>query len=357
MIVKPRSISSFLAKPDPSVQVVLVYGSDEGLVRERAEVLLTSVVGDLSDPFLVADFDAKILKDDPARLSDEAAAIAMTGGRRVVRVRNAANSHAKNFEEFLKNPSGDALIVVESGELAKSGALRKVFEKSDRGAALPCYPDEGQGLSQLIADHLRERHKLGIEPGALAYLAERLGSDRRVTRQELDKLALFKGAASDGAAGKRSVTLEDAEQSVGDGGKVQLDEIVFAATGGDLVGLDRNLGRYFSAGENPIPVLRALTRHLERLQWARAEIDRGSAPSQAMKSLRPPVFFKQERAFGQQLQLWPQERLGTALQIALDAEIDCKTTGMPGDAVCGRALLRIGNAARGRAASGRAQSR
>ncbi len=347
MIVTPRSVSSFLKKPDPSVRAVLVYGSDEGLVRERAETLLLTVVADLRDPFCVTDFRADILKDDPARLADEAAAIAMTGDRRVVRVRNAANGHAKIFEDFLTHPVGDALIVVESGALAKNAALRKLFEKAEAAAALPCYPDEGHGLVELIADHLLSRHGLKVEPGALTYLADRLGSDRRMTRQELDKLALFKGSAEGS-----TITLEDAEQAVGDGGSVQLDEIVYAATGGDMVGLDRNLARYYSAGENSIPLLRALSRHLERLQWARADVDCGSTPARAMESLRPPVFFKKERSFSQQLQMWSRERLITALQIVLDAEIDSKTTGLPPDVVCGRALLRIGNAARTRATRG-----
>jgi DNA polymerase III subunit delta len=347
MIVKPRSIPAFLSRPDPAVRAVLIYGGDEGLVRERVETLMQSVVADLTDPFLVADFRADLLKDDPARLADEAAAIAMTGGRRAVRIRSATNQHSGVFADFLADPSGDALVVIEGGELPKSSALRKAFEGSPAGAALPCYPDEGRGLEQLITEHLKDRHGLGVERNALAYMCQRLGNDRRLTRQELDKLALFKGNSSGG-----TVTLEEAEGAIGDAGAVQLDEIVFAATGGDLSGLDWSLGRYFAAGESPIPVLRALTRHLERLQVARSAVDRGRSAAEAMKSLRPPVFFKQEQVFGRQLQAWRSERLSAALQIALEAEIDCKTTGLPAEAMCGRALLRIGSAARSRS-SGR----
>ena len=341
MIVKPRAINGFLAHPDPEVRAVLVYGRDEGLVRERVETLMGTVVEDLGDPFRVADLTADQLKDDPARLSDEAAAIAMTGGRRVVRVRSAANGHASVFQTFLDDPPGDALVVVEGGDLAKSAALRKTFEAVANGAALPCYSDEGAGLEHLIVDHLRSRHSLDIEPGAVAYLAERLGSDRRLTRQELDKLALYKGAEG-------PVTIDDAQQAVGDSAAVQMDQIVFAATGGDLPGLDRALSRHLTAGENPIPVLRALARHLERLHLVRAAQDQGQPLEAAIKSLRPPVFFKQERAFARQARLWPAGMLKTAQQIALDAEADCKSTGLRAETVCGRALLRIANAARSR---------
>ena len=94
-------------------------GPDAGLVQERAEKLLKSVVADLTDAFNVADLSEAVLLADPARLADEAAAISMMGGRRVVRVRGAGNDLADLFEEFLDDPPGDALVVVEAGDLAK----------------------------------------------------------------------------------------------------------------------------------------------------------------------------------------------------------------------------------------------
>ena len=90
----------------------LIFGPDQGLVRERAETLIKSVVPNLKDPFLIADLDDGTLASDPARLFDEAAAISMLGGRRVVRVRGAGNSLAKLFERFLDDPAGDALVVL-----------------------------------------------------------------------------------------------------------------------------------------------------------------------------------------------------------------------------------------------------
>ncbi len=347
MIVKPRAIAGFLKRPDPEVRAILVFGRDEGLVRERVEGLMATVVDDLQDAFRVADLTAGQLKDDPALLADEAAAIAMTGGRRVLRVRNAGNAQADIFGGFLDDPAGDverdALVVVEGGDLPKSSALRKTFERAANGAALPCYSDEGPGLEHLIVDHLRSRHGLDVAPAAVAYLAERLGSDRLLTRQELDKLALYKGSA-----GGEPVSLEDAQEAVGDSAAVHVDQIVFAAAGGDVTGLDRALTRHFTAGENPIPVLRALARHLERLHLVCSAGDRGETLDGAIKALRPPVFFKQEKAFARQARLWPLGMLKTAQQIALDAEADCKTTGLRAETVCGRALLRIANAARSR---------
>ncbi len=169
------------------------------VAQERAAAAVArSVIADLNDPFRVAELDESVLEADPARLWDEAAALSMTGGRRVVRVRSANNGLAKTFERFLASPPGDALIVIEAGDLAKSGALRRVFEAAANAAAIPCYPDDDRALEDLVRGHLKSLG-LSIEEGALHYAVSRLGSDRGITRSELEKLALF-------AMGEKSVS-------------------------------------------------------------------------------------------------------------------------------------------------------
>ena len=115
MRLAPARIAAFLQGPDPEIRAVLLYGPDEGLVRERAELVARSVCPDLKDPFRVADLTAAGLAADPARLADEAAQLSLAGGRRVVRVLGAGDALAKLFSGFLESTPGDALVVVEAG--------------------------------------------------------------------------------------------------------------------------------------------------------------------------------------------------------------------------------------------------
>lgn len=52
-LVKARAsdIRANLAKLEPRFIAVLVYGRDEGMVRERADILARQIVEDVSDPF------------------------------------------------------------------------------------------------------------------------------------------------------------------------------------------------------------------------------------------------------------------------------------------------------------------
>ncbi|MGZ8401558.1 MAG: DNA polymerase III subunit delta, partial [Methyloceanibacter sp.] len=167
-----------------------------------------------------------------------------------------------------------------------------------------------------------------------------------VTRSELDKLITYMGEA--GGRGGGRVRLADVEACVGESTATSLDAVAEAVCLGDLAALDRIFHRLVSEGGHaPVTILRALARHLQRLLLAVGLAAAGRAPDQVMGQLRPPVFPRNRESFRRQMALWPAERLGAALVILTEAELDCKTTGMPDRAICERALLRVAHAARG----------
>ena len=344
MIVKTQDADRFAANPPKQLRAALVFGPDAGLVQERAEKLLKSVVADLSDPFNVADLSESVLLSDPARLADEAAAISMMGGRRVVRVRGAGNNLADLFEQFLDEAerAGDTLVVVEAGDLSKGTGLRKVFESGEEGkvAAIACYADTVRNLEDVVRDTLRG-HGLSIAPDALADAVSRLGSDRGVTRRELEKLALY-------AQGQKSISLADVRAVMGDEAEARAEEASDAAGNGDFPGLDLALERLWIADASVAQVLRGAMGHFQRLASVRESVNRGESMETVVKRLRPPIHFLREQSFKAQANRWNEERLADALDMLLEAEALSRTTGVPAEAVCGRTLMNIAALAKAR---------
>ncbi|HEY4264060.1 MAG TPA: DNA polymerase III subunit delta [Micropepsaceae bacterium] len=343
MDIKSHLADRFVSAPPSTLVAALFYGPDQGMVRERAARLAKSVVPDLSDPFRVAELDDAALDSDPARLWDEAAALSMIGGRRVVRVRGAGNGLAKDFERFLSDPKGDALIVVEAGELAKNAALRRIFEEADNAAAIACYPDNERDLEEVVRSALKD-FGLGIEPDALDDAVSRLGSDRGVTRVELEKLALY-------AMGEKTVSQAHVAAIMGDESELRMDETLDAAGEGNYAGLDMSLSRLWAAGTSPVAVLRQALTHFQRLLLVRAQTDEGNDTKAAMRKLRPPVHFAREADFRGQVSRWTAARLEEALTLLYEAEALVKTTAVPAEAACGRALLSVAALANARRAA------
>jgi len=133
---------------------------------------------------------------------------------------------------------------------------------------------------------------------------------------------------------------------VGDVSELTLEDIAYAVAEGDHAALERRLRRSLNEGVSPVQVLRAVGLHLNRLELAATALDGGASVDQAIRPLRPPLFFKRTGSFKKQLTAWSTDRLGAAREILLAAEIDCKTTGFPAAAACGRALMRLAQAAR-----------
>jgi DNA polymerase-3 subunit delta len=336
----PARIAAFLQRPDPEIRAVLLYGPDEGLVRERAEAVARSVCPDLKDPFRIADLMGVVLAADAARLADETAQLSLTGGRRVVRVRGAGDALAKLFTGFLQSAPGEALVVVEAGELPSRSALRRAFEAARRAVAIGCYPDSPRELATVIRETLAA-NRVSASRDAGQFLVERLGGDRLLTRSELEKLALYAGEGG-------RVELEDARLSVSDTAAIELDDAVMAAAEGDAVRVERVLGRVLQQGESPVSIIRALLRHLHRLHVLTVRLAGGSNIDEVLRTARPPIFFKQEDSFRRQLGLWTEARLRPQLDRIAKAELNMKTTGFPAETICRDAMLAVAQAARER---------
>jgi DNA polymerase-3 subunit delta len=338
MKVQASRIDGFIARPDPVVRAILVYGPDAGLVRERAERLCRSVVPELNDPFRVVELGPAILRDDPARLADEAAQLSMIGGRRVVRLRDGADSIASVFEAFLDDPAGDALIVVDAADLSARSKLRNLFESAKNAAAIPCYADSEEDIAALVEQMIRQAG-LAIAPDALETLVANLGGDRQLTRREIEKLILYVGANA------TQVCLGDVEACVGDSTAHSIDDALLAAADGDARAVVRALARAFAEGESAVGVIRAAQRHFQRLHFAAGQVDRGESIERAIDSLKPKVFWKRRAQFMAQLRSWTTRQAAQALDRLTAAELACKSTGMPDEAIVTRCLLELASAA------------
>jgi DNA polymerase III subunit delta len=337
----PARVAAFLRDPG-DCRVVLLFGDDAGMIRDRAETLVRTVAGSLDDPFLVTELP----REDIRQLANEAAGLSLMGGRRVVRVRDVTDAATEPVLAVLKSKA-PALVVLEAPTIASRSKLRTALEAAPEGAAIGCYPEEGRALEETIRETLKS-HGSGIDPDALSWLSQQLGADRASTRAELEKLALYAGPGN-------RVDLDAAMTCVGDLAGLSLDDALFAATTGDVAMADRALESAVAEGAAPVQVLRAALGHLQKLHRARLVMDeQGLNASDATKTVRPPVFYQKVGAFTRSLGLWPAPTLIAAMAALAEAERGCKRTGWPDQALCRNAVLTL---ARRSAAASRSSRR
>lgn len=329
-----RDIENFVARPDKRARVCVVYGPDQGLMTERAQTIAKSQVKDLNDAFNVAMLSADQLLDDPARLNDEAFAQSLMGGDRLVYIRGGGDALTPLVKDYLKNPSPHTLVVIEADELGTKSSLRILAEKSDNAAAIPCYVEDERDLTRFIQTQAKAAG-LNIDRDALSALAGSLVGDRRVARSEFEKLLIYKLSDDD-----KTIHLGDVEACSGDVRARTFDELVHAVGMGDVPRMASSFATLTRENTAPVAILRNVQSHFRRLYQCHLKMDEGADAKSAMKALNPPVFFKFEDTFAQQLRRWPRARIENLLNALNAVEAQTKQTAMPAETLTAQILLK-----------------
>jgi DNA polymerase-3 subunit delta len=340
VVLRGKEVDAFLARPDPARPIILLYGPDAGLVRERADALTASAVDDPNDPFSLVKIDGDELAAEPSRLVDEAMTVPLFGGRRAIRIRAGARSFASGIDTLAQMEPKDCRIVIEAGELRPDAPLRKACEKAKSAVAIACYADTERDLARLIDDELRASD-LRIAPDARAALTSLLGGDRQASRNEIRKLALY-------AHGRREVTLDDVAAVVTDASGLALDPIIDGAFAGRAADVETAFAKAMAAGIHPGLVIAAAQRQAASLHKARLSVDEGRSESEAVESAFPRLHFSRRAPVETALRAASTARLArTIIQLA-DAAFDMRRQPALAEAIAQRALLSVAANARRR---------
>jgi DNA polymerase-3 subunit delta len=345
--IKANQAAAFLKSPPVNLAAVLFFGSDPGLVSERSGELARTLADRESPCGEILRIDDTSLDEDLGRLETELQMRPMFSGRRIVRATAGRRISAQLLKPLLGTTPLEGLLIVEAGNLKPDDGLRALFEALDTCYAVACYADSAADLDELIADILSSFGLL-IEPDARNLLQSRLGADRALSRAEIEKLALY-------CLGRPSITLDDVEAIVGDAADLALERIPEAAASGRTEAAVRDFGRSLASGESAQTVIVVVQRYFLKLHKVRSDVDGGQRLEDALKYLRPPLFFKQRDVFARQVRGWPRQKLDQALRRIADCARSARLTPALEDVLAERLILAL--AAMATAASAAAPSR
>jgi DNA polymerase-3 subunit delta len=331
--IKASDVDHFITRPDPAQPIILVFGPDAGLVRERVDALVRASVDDPNDPFALARIEGEELAANPSRLFEEAHTVPLFSGRRAVLVKAGARNIAAAVETVIASPSRECRVIIEAGNLSRSAPLRSLCEKAKVAAALPCYADNERALTQLIDEEMRAAN-LAIVPEARAALLALLGGDRLASRNEVRKLALY-------ARGQRSIEIADVMAVVADASEMALDAVIDAAFAGRTAEVDNEFGKARASGSSPAAILSAAIRQVASLHKMKLATEGGDSIEFAMKRAAPPVHFTRERQVSEALRAWSPARLLRAMEQLAEASLDMRRNAPLAEAIAQRTLLAL----------------
>ncbi|QCE34305.1 DNA polymerase III subunit delta [Acetobacteraceae bacterium] len=327
MKISVKETQSVLATPQ-KYHGMLFYGDDIGLISERTKALAQKVSE--ADSFRLVTLG----NDEISRLAEEYGALSFFGGRRVIVLREVADTVLEPLKTVLEvTPAEDLeapLILMEGGGLTSKSRLRKYAESSSKIAAIGCYPPTGQEISDWVKRELSQR-KVKLTHDAEIWLATHMEGDRALLRSEIEKFCLY-------ADLETPLDREDLEKITGDTASADMGEAIQWALAGNYPKADAAFRRALSEGQNPIAYARVVLYQLRRLEAARENVEKGMSVAQAVAGVRPPVFWRDRDKFALSVRNWSLEGLRKAGKATLQLEKACKQNGPPAELLAWRHL-------------------
>ena len=306
-MVAPSAASAqkFLASPPRAVRGFLFYGSDSLQISARAEALAAVLAKTGPDAELIRlhDTDAAAVPD---RIATELKTGSLFGGTKIVWLTSLpVKAHAAVLEA-VATPIEGAFLIAQAPDLKKSHKVVQAFEGAAYLATVPCYGEDRDSLTAGIREHVSS-FGCEIDADAAALVAARCDFSALLARSEAEKLITYAGPA-------RRITPADVDDCLIDQQTSSLSEITDHALEGEGRKAILAFERFMAVEQNVTPVFVVLSSALLRLYALRTAVDGGTPVMQAIKDLKPPVFFKQQDGLAGQVRKWSAHALSAVLQ-------------------------------------------
>jgi DNA polymerase III subunit delta len=305
--------SDFVRGLPPGIERLAMYffcGPDEA----GASAAANRVAEALPDAGERVELSGADLRNDPARLGDEARSTSLFGGARHIWVRASGDEAHDALQILIETAEAGAgtaapVIVVATSATDKSRTAKLLEKRKDALVAMFHQPD----LSTVAQAVRAMADAAGLRLGG--DLAERIargaGLDVRLAQSEVTKLALYCDADPQSP---KSATPED---HAAIGAATEEDgfaPLVNAVLGGELGRISGEIRRMRELGLNPVGLALALERRAAQLAQITAHLGPRGSFDRIDKGaeMRLGIFFKEKRDIRNQFERWrlPAQRGG-----------------------------------------------
>ena len=336
MIVKEHQIEK-IVRNNKKFLNILIYGPNEGLVREQIEKLTKEYLskGDYEE----ISFNGKDLEDDTGSLETIIRSVSMFFKNKIVIADSIKDKHLSIIEEIVLKAPEQAVLVVREGSLSKSSKIRKFFEEHKTCYSLACYEDDGRSMMKSI-DEFIKKNSIELSPDVKNYLLQSLSNDRMISKHELEKIELFYKNS------KSEIKLDEIRILLNDSSTQNLNKMNEYVMFGNTYKSSKIVNKLLTEGASPISLVRSLSNYMLRVQKTKIEMKKGNNFDIAIKSLRPPVFWKDKGNFERHCHKWPLSSIENSLFKLLETEVSCKLNSNLASLNCEKSILLVADSGR-----------
>ena len=335
MIIKDYQLIKSIS-PE-TFQSFLLYGPNEGLIRENIDVIYKRFSREANCEKI--NVNGKQLDESVSILNDEISTISLFNEKKFIILDSAKEKHVSIIEDALSLDFKNTCMVVKQDNLTKSSKIRKLYETSKNHFSLACYDDDIKVLSSLL-ENFQKEHNITFDSDIKSFLLNNLSNDRMVIKNELEKILLSLNKED------RKVDIERLRDILQDSSNTDFQQINNSILFGNTKKGSKSLEKLFNLGTNPIAILKSFNNYIMRIRLTQVELSKGKQFDEAIKVLRPPVFWKEKSDFKRHCLMWPANVIDNIINEVLNSEIKCMTNNIIAKEQCEKTLFGISSTAK-----------
>jgi DNA polymerase-3 subunit delta len=286
----------------------LFYGVNEGL----KEVTIKNLF-EINYQDRIHRYEEKEILDNINSFFDNVLTKSFFDNEKLIIISRATEKIREVIVELIEKQPKDIKIILNSKNLEKKSALRKIFEKEKSIICVPFYEDNNQTLNSIISLFFRNK-KVPISQQLINILIERSRGDRKNLNNELEKIESF-------LLNKKNLNLEEIIKITNLADNYSASELIDHSLAKNTRKTVTILNENNYSDEDNIIIIRTLLAKLKRLVKIYELVDEKNNFEQAISKYKPPIFWKDKPLVTQQIRSWRKDHLKNLIYKSNEIEL------------------------------------
>lgn len=283
MKITPKLIQQFLTNPNKNN--ILLFGPEIGLLNHRLKAICKSLgLGEIHK------FSYNKINSDLSEIYEKFGNLSFFSNQSIIIIENCSNVLNKDFKKLIEENTQNYLICL-AGDLPASSSWRKFFDSHQNAASIACYEIDEKQLRSYIINFLNKKNLI-IQEDALNLFISYVSMNFQYCQNALQKIESYMHTKNDHQI-DRNIIYELFNNPL----EEEIDSLCHLIIKDQEAKFSIKCQQLIKSGHSIVTIVRFMLYYLQRLLIVSEEIQSGNSESNAIKILRPPLFFKQHTNF------------------------------------------------------------
>lgn len=288
-------------------KIILFYGKNEGLKKEKINSLLSKENGSIN-----LTFSEEEILNNKKILYDEILNKSLFDTFKNIIVNNTTDKIVNVVLELLEVEIKDAIVILNAGALEKKSKLRNLFEKEKKTTCVAFYEDTWNDLQKILNDFIKQK-KISISQSNINLLISRCNFDRKNLLNELEKIELF--------SKNKTITSENLLKLTNLSENYSIKELVKSFLSKNIKKIVKIFNENNFANEEIVILVKTLQKKAKNLLKLCLEFEKNKNIDLTISNARPPIFWKEKDLIKLQLSKWKSKDIKLLIYRINDLEL------------------------------------